>query len=442
MINGTIILLSYYYHENDHTHRLLKYVKNHMGVYLPFNLYLSEPLQNIFSKVIIYDYLKRMTEIGVKAVNQEIIDLVRKEHPRYVLWTSWQYDIQESTLEQIRNEGTLVVGWFFDDEIRFDNYSKWWIPYLDYCVTNALDAVPKYKSLNAQVIHTIPNTGVSVAREWKNIEEKYEVSFVGSRNCADRQHYIDELRKQHIPVHLSGEGWGKYISFDEMIDIFYSSKINLNFSRASDWKDMQLKGRIFQVCMAGGFLLTEYAPGTENYFEIDKEIVCFRNAEEMIDKITYYLNHESERRIIAQAGWKRANSEYTSFHMVSKVFIEIEKDSATKDWKNIPHSPKPKIPMYIRRRYSVYHFEWGRALLEENFHGLWKDALELSIKYNPFNIGARYYSIVSVFPQNLRPLFFKIFEVAITFYQWVYFRIGSLSVIRRIKQFISKKCNC
>ena len=172
MINGTIILLTYYYHENDHTHPLLKYVKNHMGVYLPFNLYLYEPLQNIFSKVIIYDYLKRMTEIGVKAVNQEIIDLVRKEHPRYVLWTSWQYDIQESTLEQIRNEGTLVVGWFFDDEIRFDNYSKWWIPYLDYCVTNALDAVPKYKSLNAQVIHTIPNTGVPIEREWKDIEEK------------------------------------------------------------------------------------------------------------------------------------------------------------------------------------------------------------------------------------------------------------------------------
>ena len=127
MINETVILLIHYYDPEEGNHRLLKdIIRNWCGIYLPFDLYLGEPLQKTFSKSIVYDYLKRRAEIGVKAVNEEIITLVEKERPKYVVWTSWQYDIQPSTMEAIRKEGAVVVGWFFDDEWRFDNYSKWW----------------------------------------------------------------------------------------------------------------------------------------------------------------------------------------------------------------------------------------------------------------------------------------------------------------------------
>ena len=99
MINETIILLIYYFSQEDCNHRLLKnIIKNHCGIYLPFDLYLYEPLQKTFSRVIVYDYLKREAEIGVKAVNEEIVEMVKKEHPKYVLGTSWQYDIQEGGL--------------------------------------------------------------------------------------------------------------------------------------------------------------------------------------------------------------------------------------------------------------------------------------------------------------------------------------------------------
>ncbi|GAH62265.1 unnamed protein product, partial [marine sediment metagenome] len=257
--------------------------------YLPWNLYLYEPLQKIFSKVILYDYLKRRAEIGIKAMNEEVIDLVREERPKYVLWTSFYDDIQESTLETIRRDGTIVVGWFFDDEWRFSSYSKYWIPYLDYCVTNAIEAVPKYRALNARVIQTIPNTGIAIDRDWSNIEEKFDVSFVGSTNFADRRQYVNKLKKSNIPIRTFGRGNGGYVSFEGMLDIFKTTKINLNFSSAGPYyRVKQIKGRVFQVCMAGGFMLTEYTPSIENYFEIDKEIVCFEDEQEMIDKITYY----------------------------------------------------------------------------------------------------------------------------------------------------------
>lgn len=228
------------------------------------------------------------------------------------------------------------------------------------------------------------------------------------------------------------------------MDIFGSSKINLNFSGVPNRDRMGLKGRTPEVCLAGGFVLTEYAPGLENYFEIDREIVCFKNSEEMIDKINYYLAHDEERRAIAQAGWKRACNEYTPFHMLSRVFGEIEEDVA-KGERTQPQ--ELKVPRWIRNNHSQYHFQWGRAFLEANHKGLWKDALALSLSYNPLNIGALYYYIVGLFPPFLRPPFFllynKLFSALEKVYMWVRHRLlcwaDSIPGLRDLKRSVARR---
>ncbi len=406
MISKTVILLAPF--EDCSNHRLSKHIEDYLAFPAPFDRYFREPLQKIFSKVIVYDYIKRMTDIGVRAVNEEIIDLVRKQHPQYVLWLPMRYEIRESTFESIRKEGTIVIGWFPDDDTCFDKHSKWWIPYLDYCVTNDIEAVPKYRALNAWVTQALGGTGIAIDRDWSNTEEKYYVSFVGYRDV-DREQRINELKKRNIPIHLSGRGWGVYVSFEEMIDIFKTSKINLNFSQKHNSSKLQMKGRIFEVCLAGGFLLTQYVSGIENYFETDKEIVCFHNTEEMIGKIIYYLNHETERRAIARAGWERATAEYTSFHIVSRVFGEIEEDVAAKGKKNTSHPQGLRMPRQVRKRFSDYYFNWGNAFSQENYEGLWKDALALSVSYNPLNIRAWLYYIIGFFPSFIRAALIKLY---------------------------------
>lgn len=422
MINETVILLIPF--EDYSKHRLAKYIASYLGAGYPFNLYYYEPLKKIFPRVIVYDYVKRMTEIGIKAVNEEIFHLVRKEHPKYLIWISVSYEFLESTSDIIRKEGTIVVGVFFDDEWRFDEYSKWWIPHLDYCITNDIEAVPKYRKLGARVIHTLPYNGIPIKRDWSHIEEKYDVTFVGYKKY-DRKQYVNEIKKRNIPIHLFGRGWGRYVPFEETIDIFKTSKINLNFSR-TEYNKLGWKGRIFQICAAGGFLLTEYIPGIENYFKIGKEIACFRNDEEMIDKITYYLTHEAERQAIAQAGWKRVINEYTPFHMMSRVFGEIEEDVAARDKEINLYPQKPGMPMQMRRRFSNYYLHWAVALSLENYKGLWQDALALSISYNPFNVWAWLYYIIGFSPSLVRPL--------VKLYKALRLRFNSIKYLRKMKQ--------
>lgn len=95
----------------------------------------------------------------------------------------------------------------------------------------------------------------------------------------------------------------------EMPKIFHLSKINLNFTSKPIRSGLPL--RIWDIMGAGGFVLTNFQIEIPEYFEIGKEIETFSSQEELLDKITYYLEHEEERKQIASNGYERAKSEYS-----------------------------------------------------------------------------------------------------------------------------------
>lgn len=430
MLDKSVLLLAHYTDPEESQVPLLRYmIKNWLGIYLPWDLYLVDPLNEIFSGVTVYDYLQKRAEIGIKEINQEIIAIVKDQHPDYVVWVSWQYDILPATFEAIRKEGAVVIGFFFDDDWRFENYSKWWIPYLDYVVTHGHTSVAKYEALGSRVIPAMLNTGASVEVDWENLKEKYDVSFVGSK-FSDRAAWLTALQERNIPVAAFGAGWGGYVSFEDMLDTFTTSKINLNFS-GTYFQALHMKGRIFQVCLAGGFLLTEYAPEIENYFVIDKEIVCFQDIDELTDKLHYYINHEDERRAIAKAGWERARKEYSSSAITADIFRQIEEDLASRGRNET--LPQIRMPFSARLIPSQYFFQWARAEMKEEYaKGHWKESLELSFRYNPFNIWARYQSMASHCPPPIRKMLFRLYDAAEAAPRVVYRWLCSIPLVGRI----------
>ena len=57
--------------------------------------------------------------------------------------------------------------------------------------------------------------------------------------------------------------------------------------------------------------MSSYCAETAELYEEDKEIVMFRDPEELLYKTDYYLKHDEERRKIAQAGYARVMRSYT-----------------------------------------------------------------------------------------------------------------------------------
>lgn len=103
---------------------------------------------------------------------------------------------------------------------------------------------------------------------------------------------------------------GGVLSDEEMIKLYSRSKINLGFSSCGNTGDteeriVQVRLRDFEVPMSGGFYMVEYMEELEEFFEIDKEIVCYSDKEDLADKIKYYLQHDSEREAIRRAGYER-----------------------------------------------------------------------------------------------------------------------------------------
>jgi spore maturation protein CgeB len=88
----------------------------------------------------------------------------------------------------------------------------------------------------------------------------------------------------------------------------------------NDKYSAQIKGRNFEIPGCGGLLLTEYADNLENYYELGKEVVCFSNDHDLVDKIRHYLEHDGERRQIAEAGYRRTLSEHTYVHRFADIF--------------------------------------------------------------------------------------------------------------------------
>jgi hypothetical protein len=186
-----------------------------------------------------------------------------------------------------------------------------------------------------------------------------------------------------INIQAFGNGWSNgYLSTQKMVELFNKSKINLNFVQCYDDGRPQLKARFFEVCMAGGFLLSEYFEGIEDFFKIDKEIVCFINFEEAIEKINYYLTHENERIAIANAGYRRAQRDHTQQERFIKIFNEIEQKKKLK-LELLPKKHKHySMPDEIRKLPCFFHLSWAKGLWKEKFpNALWRKELELALLY-------------------------------------------------------------
>jgi spore maturation protein CgeB len=85
----------------------------------------------------------------------------------------------------------------------------------------------------------------------------------------------------------------------------------------------QIKGRNFEVPGCGGFLLTGMAENLGQYYEIGKEVVCFDDRHDLIEKVRYYLKHEDERAAIAQAGYERTMRDHTYRQRFSEIFEQL-----------------------------------------------------------------------------------------------------------------------
>ena len=283
------------------------------------------PLQKVFKKAYGYNYVEQEVIIGRQKNNENIIEIVKTHKPDYVLLHAYQDQIYMSTLDEINRLGSITLCWNSDDGWRHE-YFKSIADHVHHPITVSESGFEKYKNGGYKVIKSM----------WATNEDYYfkilvdkcviPISFIG-QNYGDRLSLLKQIANgSNTNIELFGKGFSSYIPLDDIVKIFNASKINLSFSSSSPPNQhiKQAKGRVFEVPMCGGFLLTEYFPHLEKYYENGKEIVWFKTIEEGIEKVNYYLSHEDKRREIAKLGYERAQRDHTWVKRYEDIFRKVE----------------------------------------------------------------------------------------------------------------------
>lgn len=90
---------------------------------------------------------------------------------------------------------------------------------------------------------------------------------------------------------------------DEMPKVFKLSDINLNVSLKCIQSGIPLRALDIMGC--GGFLVTNWQAEIAEYFEDGVDVVMYTSLEEAVSKCRYYMEHEEERRQIAENGYRK-----------------------------------------------------------------------------------------------------------------------------------------
>ena len=132
------------------------------------------------------------------------------------------------------------------------------------------------------------------------------------------QNYLFDLYTPDETLTLPGcINHGPIDYYDMAPFVFKHTKINLNITLRSIKSGIPL--RAFDICGAGGFLLTNYQTDFMDCYIPGEDFVYYESKNDMLDKIAYYLKHEDERIEIAKNGFERTAANHTYKHRIKEM---------------------------------------------------------------------------------------------------------------------------
>ncbi|MCT7961884.1 glycosyltransferase [Laspinema sp. D1] len=323
---------------------------------------------------------KKFIDKNRPQLSLELLKQIKKAHQvkPVDLFFSYFYDacVLPEAIDEIRSLGITTVNWYCNGSYQLDLVSEI-SPHYDWCLVPEKFRIPDYVAMGANPLYCQEAANPNIYKPY-DLPKEFDVTFVGQA-YGERPSYIKHLVENNINIKVWGQWWQNYsrraktaslgrrlmkpqvwqrafkilfqqkinaeevdffkltlpeeilgglLSDQEMIQMYSRSKINLGFSTCSDThksqqRIVQIRLRDFEVPMSGGFYMVEYMEELEEFFKIDQEIVCYRDADDLLDKIKYYLNREDERERIRRAGMQRARQEHTWHKRFEMIFKQI-----------------------------------------------------------------------------------------------------------------------
>lgn len=143
--------------------------------------------------------------------------------------------------------------------------------------------------------------------------------YIGNKITERERYHLFKYLSDKMDVNIYTYGETKHMpniknmgtcdSLFEMPVVFNNSKVNINTTSKAIRSGVPL--RVFDILACGGFLISNYQTEIPEIFEIGKDLIVYSSIEECAELCDYYLNHESERKEVAQAGFETVKNNHT-----------------------------------------------------------------------------------------------------------------------------------
>jgi GT2 family glycosyltransferase/tetratricopeptide (TPR) repeat protein/2-polyprenyl-3-methyl-5-hydroxy-6-metoxy-1,4-benzoquinol methylase len=152
-----------------------------------------------------------------------------------------------------------------------------------------------------------------------DVPKQFDVAFVGNLLGGPRVELLALLRSRY-PSTFIGQRY-----FDEMARTYSAAHTVFNRSIKSD-----VNMRVFEAVACGSLLLTNDLSenGQAALFEDGVHLATYREAEDLLDKLQFYLERDSVREKIAAAGRAEALAKHTYTHRMQRLLAEVESSRA------------------------------------------------------------------------------------------------------------------
>lgn len=267
--------------------------------------------------------------------------------------------VEPDVIREIGKMGIITVNWYCNASYQFRLVRDLASAY-HYSLVPEKFRLEDYRHAGANPIFCQEAANPNVYKAY-DVPRDFDVTFIGQK-YGDRSLFIEALVQAGVDVRVWGPHWvavlgdvplwtqittgiknvlggkswswmtndrawryGPPLTDEELIRMYSRSKVSLGFSRVADLSTpiRQVRLRDIEAPMSGAFYLTEYFEELEECFDIGREIVCFKDAEDLVDKAKYFLAHDSERERIRLAGMRRAREDHSWHRRFTAIFDTI-----------------------------------------------------------------------------------------------------------------------
>ena len=296
-------------------------------------------------------YKKKLDKLGVHffrtryeaAWRHRLRALLDEFQPDVVLFINFvEYMLEAADLQYIQARAKTIV-WFVDSVLGKEDLLKYY-PYFDrICVFEERDV--RYLEDVGHISAVYVPVGYNAAYEnCESQEKELDIVFIGSP-FINRLKILEKLAERALekrwkleiygPFYEEGYPWKKYwfrekyphvfkclqngtVTASKSATLYSKTKICLNIH---DDRHKSPNPRTFEILATGAFELIDERESYGGLLQEGRDLIQFRDLEDLLLKIDYYLLHEDEREAIAASGHRTI---YGSLDMGSLLVKVLE----------------------------------------------------------------------------------------------------------------------